>query len=176
VQPDNGPATDRSWCASIWQSRCRLAARLTLDIDFLSQLPRVVERTGWWGDFNLVGQWFPKIGVLELAGERGAVAPRWNVHEFHFNSEFYADFGLYDVHLTVPSDYTVGAVGKLQGTPTRKRQNHLSLRAGRRARFRMGRGEGLQDDRGSYKGPGSPKVDVRVLYPEEYVASAKRRR
>ncbi|HEV2680883.1 MAG TPA: M1 family peptidase, partial [Rhodanobacter sp.] len=117
VQPDGGPATDQTVVRIDLAEPVAAGATLALDIDFLSQLPRVVERTGWFGDFNLVGQWFPKIGVLELAGERGATAPRWNVHEFHFNSEFFADFGLYDVNLTVPSDYTVGAVGQLQGQP-----------------------------------------------------------
>src|SRR6202000_3465090 len=82
---------------------------VTLDMNFHSQLPRVIERTGYVGKFHLVGQWFPKIGVLE---------PRWNVHEFHFNSEFYADFGEYDVRMTVPKDYVVGAVGEQQGDPT----------------------------------------------------------
>ena len=57
----------------------------------------MVARTGYFGSFHLVGQWFPKIGVLELPGERGATAPRWNAHEFHLHSEFFADYGNYDV-------------------------------------------------------------------------------
>lgn len=120
VQPDGGPKTDETVVRIDLARPVPAGGTLALDIDFLSQLPRVVERTGWWGDFNLVGQWFPKIGVLELPGERGATQVRWNVHEFHFNSEFYADFGSYDVHVTVPSDYTVGAVGQLQGAPVAK--------------------------------------------------------
>jgi hypothetical protein len=173
VQPDGGPASDRSVARIDLAQPIAAGGTLTLDIDFFSQLPRVVERTGWWGDFNLVGQWFPKIGVLELAGERGATAPRWNVHEFHFNSEFYADFGLYDVRLTVPDDYTVGAVGQLQGPPQR---------AHGRATYHFVQGDvhdfawvAAKDYRtldGSYAGPGSPAVAVRVIYPPEYRASA----
>ncbi len=149
-------------------------ATLTLDFDFLSQLPRVVVRTGWFGDFNLVGQWFPKIGVLELAGERGATATRWNVHEFHFNSEFYADFGLYDVRLTVPSDYTVGAVGKLQEPPVvadGKTTYHFVQ--GDVHDFAWVAAKGYKTLDGHWRGPGSPSVDVRVIYPPEYVASAQ---
>src|SRR6478752_4536079 len=84
----------------------------TIDIGFHDQLPRVVARTGYFGTFHLVGQWFPKIGVLELAGERGALGPRWNCHEFHLNSEFYADWGSYELEVTVPKGYTVAASGQ----------------------------------------------------------------
>ncbi|HTC26367.1 MAG TPA: M1 family peptidase, partial [Dyella sp.] len=113
VHPDGGPDTDQTVVRIDLAQPIPAGGTLALDIDFVSQLPRVVERTGWFGNFNLIGQWFPKIGVLELPGERGATQVRWNVHEFHFESEFYADFGLFDVHMTVPSDYTVGAVGQL---------------------------------------------------------------
>jgi hypothetical protein len=27
---------------------------------------------------------------------------RWNAHEFHLHSEFYADYGLFDVKIDVP--------------------------------------------------------------------------
>ncbi len=37
---------------------------------------------------------------------------RWNCHQFHATTEFYADFGTYRVALTVPSHYVVGATGK----------------------------------------------------------------
>ena len=174
VQPDGGPATDQTVVRIDLAEPVAAGATLTLDIDFLSQLPRVVERTGWFGDFNLVGQWFPKIGVLELAGERGATAPRWNVHEFHFNSEFYADFGLYDVSLTVPSDYTVGAVGQLQGQPqVANGKTTYHFVQGDVHDFAWVAAKGYKTLDGSWQGPGSPKVAVRVIYPPEYAATAK---
>jgi hypothetical protein len=173
VQPDGGPATDQSVVRIDLAEPAAAGATLTLDIDFLSQLPRVVERTGWFGEFNLVGQWFPKIGVLELAGERGATAPRWNVHEFHFNSEFYADFGLFDVNLTVPSDYIVGAVGQLQGQPQAANgKTTYHFVQGDVHDFAWVAAKGYKTLDGTYEGPGSPKVAVRVIYPPEYLASA----
>lgn len=120
VQPDGGPVTDRSVVRLDLPAAVAPGAHAVLDIEFFDQLPRVIARTGWFGSFHLVGQWFPKIGVLELAGERGATEPRWNVHEFHVNSEFYADFGSFDVSLTVPKGVVVGATGELQGTPLEK--------------------------------------------------------
>jgi hypothetical protein len=173
VHPDGGPDTDQTVVRIDLAQPVPPGGTLTLDIDFLSQLPRVVERTGWWGDFNLIGQWFPKIGVLELPGERGATQVRWNVHAFHFLSEFYADFGLYDVHLTVPSDYTVGAVGKLQEAPEQKNgKTTYHFVQGDVHDFAWVAAKGYKTLDGSYEGPGSPKVAVRVIYPPEYEASA----
>ena len=174
VQPDGGPKTDETVVRVDLAQPVGAGETLTLDIDFLSQLPRVVERTGWWGDFNLVAQWFPKIAVLELPGERGAKEVRWNAHEFHFNSEFYADFGSYDVRLTVPSDYTVGAVGEQQGAPTQANgKTTYHFVQGDVHDFAWVAAKGYQTLDGSYEGPGSPKVAVRVIYPPEYKASAQ---
>jgi hypothetical protein len=88
---------------------------ITLTLKFLSRLPRVVARTGYYGDFFMVGQWFPKIGVYEPAGTRFAARGGWNCHQFHASTEFYADFGVYDVDLTVPDRFIVGATGRRSG-------------------------------------------------------------
>jgi len=74
-----------------------------VELDFHAQLPRVFARTGYAGDFFMVGQWFPKLGVWE----DGA----WNAHPFHANAEFYADFGTYDVSITLPTGYVTGGTG-----------------------------------------------------------------
>ncbi|MEW6457228.1 MAG: M1 family metallopeptidase [Acidobacteriota bacterium] len=74
-------------------------------IDFISKLPRIIARTGFHrDDFFMVAQWFPKIGVLEEKG--------WNCHQYHRNSEYYADFGDYEVEIIVPEKYGVVATGK----------------------------------------------------------------
>ncbi len=174
VQPDNGPKTDRSVVRIDLPQPVAAGASTTLNIDFFDQLPRVVARTGYYGSFHLIGQWFPKIGVLELPGERGATAPRWNAHEFHLHSEFYADYGSYDVRLTVPKGYTVGATGKESGAPVER---------GGKVTHRY-----LQDDVHDFawtadnryakplvrtwNGPLGP-VEVRVLYHPEYASNAE---
>jgi hypothetical protein len=43
-------------------------------------------------------------------------AERWECRPFHANAEFFADFGTYDVTLTVPSTEAVAATGVLVGT------------------------------------------------------------
>ena len=87
---------------------------IKLNIDFKAKLPKVIARTGYSKNFFLVAQWFPKIGVYEPAGMRYAEKGQWNCHQFHARSEFYADFGIYNVDITVPDDYVVGATGSLQ--------------------------------------------------------------
>jgi aminopeptidase N len=51
----------------------------------------------------MIGQWFPKLGVWE----DGA----WNAYVFHANGEFYADFGTYDVAITLPVEYATAGTG-----------------------------------------------------------------
>jgi hypothetical protein len=111
VHPDGGPETDHTVVQLSLPQPVPAGGTATLEIDFYDQLPRVVARTGWVGKFHLVGQWFPKVGVLELPGERGATRPRWNCHQFHLFSEFYADFGSYRAEITVPKGYLFGSTG-----------------------------------------------------------------
>ncbi|MGB1251803.1 MAG: M1 family metallopeptidase [Candidatus Promineifilaceae bacterium] len=75
-----------------------------IQITFTAQLPRAFARTGFGeNDFYMVGQWFPKLGVWQ----NGA----WNAYPFYSNNEFFADFGAYNVNITVPEALVVGASG-----------------------------------------------------------------
>jgi hypothetical protein len=75
------------------------------EVVFAAKLPQLVSRTGFSGDFFMIGQWFPKLGVWENGG--------WNAHPFHGNSEFYADFGTYEVEITLPETYRTAGSGVL---------------------------------------------------------------
>jgi hypothetical protein len=79
-------------------------ATLTLEVEWRATLPSVVMRTGAEESFHMVAQWFPKLARLEPDG-------RWAHFPFHRLSEFYADFGDYDVTLDVPAAFVVGATG-----------------------------------------------------------------
>jgi Peptidase family M1 domain len=72
-------------------------------IAFHAKFPEVVARTGYKHSFLLAGQWFPKVGVWWHDG--------WNCHQFHAFTEFFADFGTYDVNITLPKNYAIGATG-----------------------------------------------------------------
>ncbi len=111
IHPDDDNADDRTVISVLLPQPVKPGGSITLAIDFVTKLPHVAARTGYHGDFYMVAQWFPKIGVWETAGERYSTRGQWNCHQFHAWSEFYADYGRYAVNLTVPSGYVVGATG-----------------------------------------------------------------
>lgn len=112
VQPDGNESDDETVLAVRLPSPVPPRGSVTLDIAFQARLPRIVARTGFVRDYFLVAQWFPKLGVYEPAGMRERKAGGWNCHAFHANSEFYADFGNYDVTFTIPARFIVGATGR----------------------------------------------------------------
>ncbi len=95
---------------------------LTVELEFLTQLPKVVARTGYADDFHAVGQWYPKIGVLE--DDTG-----WQAHTFTYYDEFYADFGNYLVTLDVPERMVVGASGVRTGEEVADGRKRLTYSA-----------------------------------------------
>lgn len=105
LSPDDGNPHDRTVAEVQLPRPVGPGETISVSIDFRSRLPRVSTRTGWKDDFFLVAQWFPKIAVLQENG--------WNCHQFHASSEFFADFGDYDVSIDVPARYRgkVGATG-----------------------------------------------------------------
>jgi hypothetical protein len=174
VHPDGGPATDHTVLRVDLPTPVAPGGSTTLEFTFLEQLPRVVARTGYFGTFHLVGQWFPKIGVLELPGERGASAVRWNVHEFHLNSEFYADFGTFDVHLSVPQGMTVGATGE-EVEPAIQKDGlvtHHFVQGDVHDFAWTADSRSAPPLEATYHGAGSPEVKVKVIFPPEYANDA----
>jgi hypothetical protein len=113
--PDDGNADDRTVARVVLPHPVPPGGTIALDISFRAQLPRVFARSGYARDYHLVGQWFPKLGVYEPAGMRGRATGGWNCHQYHANSEFYADFGHFLVDITVPSRFVVGATGQRTG-------------------------------------------------------------
>jgi hypothetical protein len=116
VHPDDDNAADQTVIRVPLPQPIPPHGSLELEVDFTSKLPRALARTGYDDDYILVAQWFPKIGVYEGAGERGREEGGWNCHQFHANTEFFADYGAWDVDLTVPSNYVLGATGFLRRT------------------------------------------------------------
>ena len=78
---------------------------LKLELKFKARIPKTIRRSGYYHNGYFIGQWFPKPGVYQEG--KG-----WNCHQYHLNSEFFADFARFLVHITVPREYVVGASGK----------------------------------------------------------------
>jgi Peptidase family M1 domain len=113
--PDDDNADDQTVFTLTLPQPVPPGGTVTFELGWESRVPRAVARSGYAGDYYLMGQWFPKLAVLEVPPTRGATQARWNAHQYHANSEFYADFGTYDVTLTVPARFVVGAAGVRTG-------------------------------------------------------------
>lgn len=111
VQPDDGNMKDQTLVKLRLPRPVRGGESITLNMEFEVELPKIFARMGMAEDFVMAGQWFPKVSVYEKAGTRGRAEEGWNLHQYHGNSEFYADFGIYSVRIRVPEDYIVAATG-----------------------------------------------------------------
>ena len=101
--PDDGNAADHTVMGITLPKPLAPGQVIRLQISFQDKFPRSVNRNGYKRDFIMGAQWFPKIGVVW----HGA----WNCHQYHAATEFFSDFGTYDVILRVPDPYIVGASG-----------------------------------------------------------------
>ncbi len=108
LSPDDGNPDDRTLVSVALPRPVAPGETLVFRVDWEGRFPRAVARTGWKDDYLLGAQWFPKLGVATDAG--------WNAHQFHAATEFFADFGDYDVTLTLPKAVKgrVGATGVLK--------------------------------------------------------------
>ena len=103
IVPDDGNKDDKTVVDVHVPKPIPPNAFVQFKIAFHNQMPETQARSGWKRDFLLGGQWFPKVGVWW----HGA----WNCHQYHATTEFFADFGVYDVKLTVPQNEVIGASG-----------------------------------------------------------------
>src|ERR1700730_9392439 len=103
IQPDEGNKDDKTVVDAPLPKAIAPGGYVQFKIAFHDQMPETQARAGWKRDFVLGGQWFPKVGVWW----HGA----WNCHQYHAMTEFFADFGVYDVKLTLPQYEVVGASG-----------------------------------------------------------------
>jgi hypothetical protein len=112
IRPDDGNPLDRSLIELTLDPPLAPGETVELRIEFDARLPVPMARTGGRLDYFLVAQWFPKIAVLETVGVRGATEDRWNAHQFHGPTEFYADYADFDVRIGLPEGWNVVATGK----------------------------------------------------------------
>lgn len=80
---------------------------ITIKTDFQLLIPEIIDQTGRVDDYFFLSRWYPKIGVLEQDGS-------WNCHQYHRNAGFPGDFGRFQVAVTLPERFTIGATGNLE--------------------------------------------------------------
>jgi Peptidase family M1 domain len=103
IAPDDDNPNDETVMSIPLPEAIAPGAGATIDVAWTAHVPRTFARTGAIGNFFFIAQWFPKLGVLQDEG--------WNCHQFHSGTEFFSDYGVYDVALAVPNGWIVGATG-----------------------------------------------------------------
>src|SRR5918993_1317382 len=167
IAPDDGNTDDRTVMSVPLPRRVAPGESIGVEIAWTSKVPRTFARTGVVGSFYFLAQWFPKIGVLENTG--------WNTHQFHASTEFYSDYGIYDVRITVPRGWTVGATGREQqrlDTPTGK-TTHRFVQEDVHD-FAWTTSPDYIERRERFEHAGLPAVDMRLLLQPEHEGQARR--
>ncbi|MFQ5789096.1 MAG: M1 family peptidase, partial [Acidobacteriota bacterium] len=165
--PDDGNPDDRTLLVVPLPTPVGPGETLQVEIQWRAKIPRTFARTGFRDNFFFLAQWFPKLAVFEEDG--------WNAHQFHAGTEFYSDYGVYDVSMTVPTTYVVGATGtevaqteNPDGTTTHRYQqadvHDFAWTASEASVVREAR----------FEEPGLPAVDMRLLLQPEHLEQAER--
>jgi len=96
-------------------------ASATISTPFRVKIPASFSRFGHVGQSYQITQWYPKPAVLDRRG--------WHPIPYLDQGEFYSEFGSFDVTITLPTNYVVGATGELQNPDERARMDALAATA-----------------------------------------------
>lgn len=110
IQLDDGNQADQSVLELPLDKAIMPGETAVFKLKWRAQIPRTIARAGYNRDFFFLCHWFPQLGVFEQDnnGKWG-----WNCHQFFRHNEFYADFGVYDVRITLAENFKMGASGCL---------------------------------------------------------------
>ncbi|MFY9152547.1 MAG: hypothetical protein WAO52_11055, partial [Prolixibacteraceae bacterium] len=92
---------------------------ITITTPFHVKIPKgVTSRLGHIGESYQISQWYPKPAVYDQTG--------WHPMSNQDQGEFYSEFGSFDVSITLPENYIVGATGNLQNPEESKMLDQLA--------------------------------------------------
>ena len=99
------------------------SADLTLELDFELKIPKSHRRLGYKNSTYYLSWWYPQLAVHD--------GNKWHNELIvgYSSAETFQDFGSYDVELSVPADFVVGATGKLESTTDSDGQKQLRYTA-----------------------------------------------
>ena len=127
IQLDDGNTADQSVLEVTLDQPVLPGETAVFNLKWRAKMPKTIARAGYSKDFYLFCHWFPQLGVWE---ENKSGQWDWNCHQFFRTTEFYADFGVYDVHITAADKFVMGASGclvseKNNGNGTTTRHYHV---------------------------------------------------
>jgi hypothetical protein len=84
--------------------------QISISTPFHVKLPSgKISRLGHIGQQYQITQWYPKPAVYDKDG--------WEQIPYLNQGEFYSEFGIYDVYISLPKNYVLGSTGDLQDNP-----------------------------------------------------------
>ena len=166
ISPDDQNRDDRSLAAADLPTGVPPGQSMRVRVTWTGRFPKNFDRTGQIGDYFFAVQWFPKLGVFDQAG--------WVARQFFANTEFFADFGRYDVRVTVPAGWTVGATGVEQSrTDAGGRTTHRYVQDDVHD-FAWAASPDFIERAQRFEHPGLPAVNMRLLLQPEHEHLADR--
>ena len=94
---------------------------ITVSTPFKVKIPDgSISRLGHVGESYQITQWYPKPAVFDNSG--------WHQIPYLTQGEFYSEYGSFDVSITLPKNYVVGATGDLQNESEIAFLNDLAAR------------------------------------------------
>ncbi|MEJ6583683.1 MAG: M1 family metallopeptidase, partial [Crocinitomicaceae bacterium] len=94
---------------------------ISVTTPFFVQIPSgSISRLGHVGQSYQITQWYPKPAVYDKNG--------WHQMPYLTQGEFYSEYGSFDVSITLPENYVVGATGDLQTPSEVEFLNALALK------------------------------------------------
>ncbi len=97
---------------------------IVITTPFHVKIPKgVTSRLGHIEESYQISQWYPKPAVYDRSG--------WHQMPYLDHAEFFSEFGSFDVSITLPANYIVGATGELQNEEEKNMLEILSADSSR---------------------------------------------
>jgi phenolic acid decarboxylase len=110
---------DPDICKIILNNSLKPGDTINITTPFHVKIPKgITSRLGHIGESYQISQWYPKPAVYDKSG--------WHQMPYLDQAEFYSEFGSFDVSITLPFNYIVGATGDLQNEEEKKQLEILS--------------------------------------------------
>lgn len=167
--PDDGNRADRTLAVVPLPEPVLPGQSILVAVDFEARLPRALARTGWKDDYVLAAHWFPKLAAVTDAG--------FHRRQFHAGTEFFADFGRYDVTLTLPASMKgkVGATGILaEESVLDDGRVRVRFDAPDVHDFAWAASPRFEVHRDVLADPGLPRVEIRLFLQPDHRAARER--
>ena len=108
-------AADGEICKVFLNQPIKTGEHVRISTPFRVKLPETFSRMGHIGQSYQITQWYPKPAVYDKYG--------WHPIPYLDQGEFYSEYGSFDVKITLPKNYVVGATGDLQDSDEVKWMN-----------------------------------------------------